>query len=147
MLYSDLKKIRAMCDDLTSSPNWREVVQNIVDDETDFTVDGVRFINDDSILDILVDELSSDEYVLGCFNADFLANVTGLPIIVFQSLQKAEAYTAIGEMIIALGKVRDLAEAYASADGYGHHFNSYDSSEDELHLSNGRFFHVFDTRS
>ena len=145
MKYSELKTIRTFCEQLHSEPDWREVVENITNGETDFEVNNVRFINDDSILEILADELGSDEYVLGAFNASFLADVTGLPLIVFEALQKADAYQAAGEIVIALNKLEELAEAYASADGYGHHFNLYDFYEQELQC-NDQLFHVFDNR-
>ena len=143
MKYSELKQIHAFCDGLFSTPDWREVAGNISNEEDDFEVDGVRFIEDGAILDILADELASDEYVLGCFNADFLAGVTGVDSDVFEAMQKAEAYEAIGKLVISMGKLEELAEQYASADGYGHHFNGYDFGEEELSV-NGRLYHVFD---
>ena len=145
MKYSELKTIRAFCNELTSTPDWREVAQNIEEGEVDFTVDNVRFINSDDIDKIQQDELSWDEYALGCFNAWFLADVTGIDCDVFEAMQKAEAFEAIGKLIISMGKLEDLQQAYASTDGYGHHFNGYDFSEDELRV-NGEMFYVFDCR-
>jgi len=145
MKYSDLKNIRAFCDGLTSTPDWKEVAQNIVDGETDFTVDNVRFINSDDIDRIQYDELSNDEYVLGCFNAWFLSDVTGIDQDVFEAMQKAEAFEAIGKLVISMGKLDELQQTYARWDGYGHHFNAYDGNEEELSVD-GRMFHVFDNR-
>ena len=144
--FSEIKTVRKFCDDLTSTPDWREVTQNIVDEESDFDVDGVRFINSDSIDEIQQDEISSDLYCLGCFNDWFIAYVTGIDVDVIQAMQKAEAFEAIGKLIISLGKLQELQSAYASADGYGHHFNHYDFGEEELRVD-GRLFHVFDNRS
>ena len=143
MKYSDIKQVKQFCDALFSTPDWREVVRSIDNGETDFEVGGVRFINSNSIDSIQQDELAGDEYVLGCFNAWFLADVLGIDQGVIESMQKAEAYTAIGKLIISGGKLEDLQQAYASVDGYGHHFNRYDFSEDELSI-NGGTFHVFD---
>ncbi len=141
MRYSDLKNLKTFCESLHSLPDWREVVENLESD--DFEVDNVRFIADDVIADVLADELGNDEYVLGCFNASFLSEVTGINSDVFEAMQKAEAYKAIGKLVISLGKLQELAELYARYDGYGHHFNSYDFSEEEVTI-NGRLFHVFD---
>lgn len=145
MKFSEIKKIRAFCDSLTSSPDWKEVTENIVNGESDFEIDGVRFIDSASIDEIQQYELSSDEYVLGCFNDWFVADILGIDCEVIEALQKAEAYEAIGKLIISLGKLPELQAAYASADGYGHHFNRYDFSENELRVD-GRLYHVFDNR-
>lgn len=146
MKLSELRTIREFCDGLTSTPDWRETVGHIVDGDSDFEVDGVRFINSDSIDEIQQDEISSDLYCLGCFNDWFIADVTGIDVDVIQAMQKAEAFEAIGKLIISLGKLQELQSEYASADGYGHHFNSYDGNEEEL-LVDGRLFHVFDNRN
>lgn len=141
MHYSELKTIRQFCDDLHSKPSWREVVENI--GRYDFEVDGVRFISDGEIDQIQQDELSSDEYILGCFNAWFIADVLNIDQDVIEAMQKAEAFEAIGKLIISMKKLPELQSAYASADGYGHHFNHYDFSEDEIVLD-GTLYHVFD---
>ncbi len=141
MRYSDLKNLKTFCESLDSSPDWREVVENLESD--DFEVDNVRFIADDVIADVLADELGNDEYMLGCFNASFLSEVTEIDSDVFEAMRKAEAYEAIGKLVISLGKLPELAELYARYDGYGHHFNSWDGNEEEVTI-NGRLFHVFD---
>ena len=144
MKYSELKTIRAFCDGLVSSPDWRGVVQNIVDGETDFEVDNVRFIDSDHIDRIQADEMESDSYILGCFNASAVADATGWPIALIEAAQKGEAFSEIGDALTR-EQVEALQHIYSRADGYGHHFNSYDGSEEELG-ADGRLFHVFDNR-
>ena len=56
----------------------REVLENFTY-EDDFEVDNYRFIREDEIDAIMRDELASDAYMLGCFNAWFLADVLGCP--------------------------------------------------------------------
>jgi len=151
MKLSQIKELKAFCESLTSSPNWKEVLQNILDENADFDVDNVRFINSDSIDKIQQEELKSDLYCLGCFNAWFIADCIGIDADVIEAMQKAEAYEAVGKLIISLGKLGELQEAYASADGYGHHFNRYDGKEEELRISDPtiggkQMFHVFDNR-
>lgn len=143
MKYSELKAIRAFCDDLFSTPDWREVATNIENGDDDFEVDGVRFIKSGQIDRIQQEELANDEYILGCFNAGFLAGILDIDYEVIAEMQKAKAYTALGKLILSLGKLEKLQEAYASADGYGHHFNSYDGSEEELNVDSA-MYHVFD---
>lgn len=145
MKFSEIKKIRNFCGSLVSSPDWREVVAEIESNNTDFTIDNVRFIDSDEIDGIQADELGNDEYMLGCFNSNFLAEVLEIDQDVIDAMQNAEAHEAIGKLIKSLGKLEELQREYASADGYGHHFNSYDFGEDELCIA-GRMFHVFDNR-
>jgi hypothetical protein len=143
MKYSDCKELRRFCESLFSTPDWREVAENIEDQEDDFEVGGVRFIADSAIDDIQAEELGSDEYILGCFNAEFLAGVLGIDLDVIEAMQKAEAYEAIGKLVKSLGKLEELQQEYSAADGYGHHFNSYDFGEESITID-GREYHVFD---
>ena len=143
MEYSEIKAVKLFCDGLFSSPDWREVVQNVLDGEDDFEVDNVRFISDDEIDSIQEDELACDDYVLGCFNACFLADILEIEQDVVEAMQKAEAFEAIGKLVKSLGRLGDLQAAYSNDDGYGHYFNSYDSGEEEITI-NGTLYHVFD---
>lgn len=145
MKYTEVKNIKNFCDGLLSSPCYREVVSNISQDADDFEVGSVRFIKDSEILSIMAEELSSDLYVLGCFSAWFIAEQTGLPIELIEAGQNEEAYEALGEAITNSVDMEAFAEAYARADGYGHHFNHYDGNEEELFIGNV-IYHVFDNR-
>ena len=145
MKYSEIKRLKAFCESLDSEPEWREVLGDILSGETDFEVGGVRFIAASEIDRIQCNELGDDEYILGCFNAWFLADVLEMDQDVIEAMQNAEAYEAIGKLIKSLDKLEELQEEYSSADGYGHHFNHYDFSEEELHI-NGNSYYVFDNR-
>lgn len=118
-----------------------EIDSTILDSE-DFELDSYRFIRADRIDEILLEELQSDEYLLGCFKASFLAEVTELPIEVFEALQSAEAYRSIGKLLIALDCIESLAEKYVQYDGYGHHFAHYDGYEHEICI-NSTDYYVF----
>lgn len=149
MKLSQIKELKAFCESLDSSPDWKEVLRNILDENEDFEVDNVRFINSDSIDQIQQDEMESDLYCLGCFNSWFISDCIGIDGDVIEAMQKAEAYEAVGKLIISLGKLGELQEAYASADGYGNHFNHYDGNEEEFRISDptiggDQMFHVFD---
>jgi hypothetical protein len=109
-----------------------EATQYMQDVADDFTVGDYRFIHQDAIDEILADELSGDEYVLGCFNASFIAAVTDWPLALIEAAQKGQQYEAIGEAIIKGKYIQELAERYARADGYGHHFAHYDGHEHEI---------------
>lgn len=143
MKLSTIRTIKQFCHGLHSEPCWREVLENILDGETNFEVDNVRFITDDTILRVLADELVSDDYLLGCFSALFIAGQTDWPIALIEAAQKGGEYEALGQAVAENCDMEAFAEAYASVDGYGHHFNHYDSSEEELNV-NGVLFHVFD---
>lgn len=142
MKYSELKAIRAFCNALHSEPAWREVLENIGQD--DFTVDNVRFIRADAIDIIQADEMENDSYILGCFNASAIADATGWPVVLIEAAQKGEAFKEIGDGMTR-EQVEALQQIYCRADGYGHHFNSYDFSEEEITLG-GIDYLVFDCR-
>ena len=143
MKYSEVKQVKEFCNNLFSTPDWKEVIKNACWYENDFTVDNVRFIASAEIDSVLADELGNDKYMLGCFNAQFIADVIGIDTDVIEAMQEAEAFEAIGKLIISMNKLEELASAYASADGYGHHFNGYDFSEEEVKV-NGVSYYVFD---
>lgn len=104
-----------------------------MDISSDFTVDyegrEYRVIFTDDILDTLVEELASDEYMLGCFNANFLGSTLGIDPETIEVLQKAEAFEGVGKLVIGMGKLEEVAEDYINTDGAGHHFSHYDGNE------------------
>jgi len=106
----------------------------------DWTGENYRVIHSEDATDILADELESDPYILGCFNADFLAGITGVPATIIKAAQDGEQFEAIGQWLIDAGHVQDssgpahyggIAANYAHADGFGHHFAHYDGETDE----------------
>ena len=109
----------------------RSVLESMIDGEQDFEVDGYRFIHPDSIDEIQQGELSSDTYMLGCFNAWFLADILGCPTDAIEKMQASEAFEGIGAWVLD-GHLEELQQAYAAADGYGHHFAHYDHEEHEI---------------
>ena len=107
-----------------------EVLEKIEsEDDTDFVVSGARIIHKDFIDKIQQDELCSDLYILGCFNASFLAEYLPISRQAIEAIQKADAYEALGEIVQEY--IEEIQAGYAAADGYGHHFNGYDFSEEE----------------
>lgn len=107
-----------------------ELVERVeTEDDVDFELAGARIIHADFIDKIQQEELVSDLYCLGCFNASFLADYLPLDADEIEAIQTSGAYEAIGK--IAAKQIEKIQEGYAAADGYGHHFNSYDFSEIE----------------
>ena len=145
MKYSQIKAIKTFTESLVSTPDYKEVLENIIESVDDFEVDNVRFIKSDCIDQILADELESDLYCLGCFNASFISDVTGWPIVLIEAAQSGEAYEELGKAISEEDCMLELAQAYANVDGYGHHFNSYDFSEEEITIDGVDYF-VFDNQ-
>ena len=127
MKFSEIKEVRELV-----GHNWRDVVESISMEEDDFEVDLHRFIRMDKIDEIQQNELSWEPYLLGCFTDWFLAGILNLDIDVIKELQKAEAYEALGKMVLSMDKLEELQEQYVSCDGYGHHFAHYDHNEHEL---------------
>ena len=127
MKFSEIKEVRELVGD-----NWRDAVESISMEEDDFEVDLHRFIRMDKIDEIQQNELSWEPYLLGCFTDWFLAGILNLDIDVIKELQKAEAFEALGKMVLSMDKLEELQEQYVSCDGYGHHFAHYDHNEHEL---------------
>lgn len=138
--YSNLKSIIEFCKD--NSIDFKEVINEIQSENTDFEVDNYRFIHEDSIDEIQCDELKSDTYILGCFNADFLADIINVPYRAIVALQKAECYSELGE--ICEDYIDEIQQEYSRLDGYGHHFARYDgyTLEDILNVSGYYVFRV-----
>lgn len=130
MTFTQLREIYNEVNDLAIS--GRDVAQAMCDEERDFEVDCYRFIHKDNIDEVQQDELQSDLYTLGCFNAWFLADVLEIDLDVIEAMQESEAFEAIGKLVVSMDKVEELQAGYASADGYGHHFNHYDGNEEEI---------------
>jgi hypothetical protein len=141
MKLKELKELINFLKDLGFETNdFKEVYENIQDEEIDFEVNNYRFINSDNIDEIQQEELLSDTYILGCFNADFLSDIIKVPYKAILALQKADCYSELGE--ICEDYIQEIQEEYARLDGYGHHFAHYDHNEHELRI-NDQMFHVF----
>ena len=143
MKLSEIKALKAFCESLTSEPAWREVLSEVLNDSDDFDVGNVRFIKSSAIDSIQQDELLSDLYVLGCFNANFLSGHIGLDSDEIKAIQDAGAYEALGK--IASREIESIQSEYSSLDGYGHHFNHYDFGEENITI-NGIEYYAFDNR-
>jgi hypothetical protein len=84
---------------------------------------------------ILQEDLENDAYILGCFNASFIASHSDLSERIVTILQEAEAFEELGQYLIdndCVGGSHGMAADYAQADGLGHHFASYDGETHEL---------------
>ena len=134
--YSNLKTIIEFCNE--KSIDFKEVINSIINEDSDFEIDDYRFIHEDDIDAIQCDELKSDTYILGCFNADFLAGIIKVPYKAIIALQKADCYSELGE--ICLDYVDEIQQEYSRLDGYGHHFAYYDCNTIEDILSISRYY-------
>lgn len=127
MKYNEVKNLIDFCNDNDiDRDNISDIAENIDNGETDFYTsdNNYRFLHSDDIDDIQKEELSNDTYILGCFNACFLADTCGIDIEAVEALQKAEAFDGLGKLMLPY--IDDIQEGYSSADGYGHHFAHYD---------------------
>ena len=118
--------------------DWREVWENVRENKDDFEVANYRFISQDEIDEIMQDELSGDEYILGCFNAWFIADILGMPCDAVEKIQKAEVFEGLGALMAQ--KIKEVQQKYVSGDGYGHHFAQYDGEEHEITLGNIEYY-------
>ncbi len=79
--------------------NVRDLYDNVINEVEDFEVDNYRFIKESEALNEAVNMYKGDNYMLGCFNADFISDNTNLSYNVVKALQKAEAFEELGELI------------------------------------------------
>lgn len=149
MKFSTIKSIKTFAESLVSEPCFREIVEAVNNKESDFEVNNVRFIKDSEILSIMADEIfNGDNYVLGCFNANFIADNSDLNYELVSACQESGAFEAIGQALndtLDQDEKESFCEEYASADGYGHHFNHYDGNSEEFTID-GELYHVFDNQ-
>ena len=140
MKYSEIKELYSDLEDL-GIENPRYILENL---DVDFysECDNYRIIKDDDIDSIQCEELGSDLYMLGCFNASFLAMFLSIDADLIQIIQEAGKYEELGKAIIDADCLEELQEDYVSADGYGHHFAHYDHNDNEINI-NGDLYHVF----
>lgn len=118
-VYSDVKQLIV---DVTDNFDY--------DFNVDFDGREYRIINNDDILDIMKDELSSDTYVLGCGSDWFISDVTGIPVEAVRKIQNADVFEALGIIIANNNEMlTSFAEGIINHDGAGHYFSSYDGSE------------------
>ncbi len=125
----------------------RHIVKNLhPTTEYDFTADldgkEYRFIANCCINGVIKDDLKSDPYTLGGFNAWFLAKYVPLNEDQIKHVQDADGFEAIGYLVLAHGQIDELIDHMISLDGYGHYFNHYDGEEIELDNAPYRMFRV-----
>ena len=137
MKLSQLREVKNLSNELDI--DFRELTEQITDENNDFEIDNYRFIKVSEIDTIQQDELKSDLYILGCFNADFIEDNTNLSLKVVQALQKAEAFEELGELIV--DDIETIQSEYVRMDGYGHHFGRYDGNEHETVLNDVEYYY------
>ena len=137
MKLSQLREVKNLSNELDI--DFRELTEQITDENDDFEIEDYRFIKVSEIDAIQQNELKDDLYILGCFNASFIAENTDLSLKVVQALQKAEAYEELGELIV--DDIETIQSEYVRMDGYGHHFGRYDGNEHETVLNNVEYYY------
>lgn len=137
MKLSQLRDVKNLSNKLDI--DFRELTEQITDENDDFEIDNYRFIKVSEIDTIQQDELKSDLYSLGCFNTSFIAENTNIPYNAIVALQKADAYESLGEMME--DDIETIQREYSRLDGYGHHFGRYDGNEYEITLNDVDYYY------
>ena len=133
MTITELKNIITVANNLDIDKY--ELLENVKENETNFEVDNYTFITEDEALKEVVNMYQCDEYILGCFNADFIADFIPLDYDSIKTLQESENFEVIGKLILNSGNLENMMEDYISLDGYGHALNSYDGNNDEITIN------------
>ena len=137
MKLAQLRDVKNLSNELDI--DFRELTEQITDENDDFEIDNYRFIKVSEIDTIQQNELKDDLYVLGCFSDWFIADNTDLSLKVVQALQKAEAFEELGELIV--DDIETIQSEYVRMDGYGQHFGRYDGNEHETVLNNVEYYY------
>lgn len=137
MKLSQLRDVKNLSNELDI--DFKELVEQIIDEVDDFEIEDYRFIKVSEIDAIQQNELKDDLYILGCFNASFIADNTNIPYNAIVALQKADAYESLGEMME--DDIEAIQEEYARLDGYGHHFGRYDGNGYEITLNDVEYYY------
>ena len=97
---------------------------------------------------VLTDEEADDktyeevENLLWAFNSDFLANMTGLDVAVFDTLSKLyeDSQEAIKAIVENTCTMDDLVNEAIAWDGRGHFLSTYDGNEIELSVDGEDYY-------
>ena len=125
MKYSECKELKALVGN-----DWREIAPEIDDDSNDIREGHYRLIHEDDIDEILKEELLSDLWMLGSFSAWFIADITGLDCDTVEKAQKDESFELLGQLMA--NNIDEVVSDFVRYDGYGHHFNSWEGSEENF---------------
>lgn len=102
--------------------------------------DSIRIIATDCIDGIMIDELGNDMYILGCASDWFIADILNIDTDVIQSMQEAEAFEAIGKLVVSMDKLEEYQQELVRYNGYGIHFSSYDHNEHNVTLMGNDYY-------
>ena len=127
MNYTDLKKLINMTD--------RQSVEAFIDGGYNDTKFEIRTENEAT--EAVYDMYRDDTYMLGMFNASFIADFICLDIESIELLQKAEGYEGLGSAIMNGELFEEMMDEYIRLDGYGHALSSYDGNYEEYSTSEG----------
>ena len=136
MKLSEIKEVVKLTGQSIAEIRSCDFFKNFEEDPNDFRLDfgreEWRFIKASEIDKILEEELGYDDYILGCFKAEFLSDITGLDTELIEIIQQADKFEKLGKYLRENDFIEKIASEYSSQDGYGHHFSSYDGNEYEL---------------
>ena len=113
----------------------RELFDQINEKNESFEVENYTFLSEDEALKDVINMYECDEYILGCFNADFIEDFIPLSYEDIKTIQEGEHYEIIGKLILNSGKLEEMMQEYIRLDGFGHALNSYDGNHDEINLN------------
>ena len=135
MTYSEVKDLIKLAQDLNIDKT--ELFTEVDSENENFEVENYKFITHDEAVEEVSNTYQCDEYLLGCFNASFISDVTNIDFRVIEALQKAEAFSELGMLILDyLDKdLTELSKEYIRLDGYGNALNSYDGNWREITLN------------
>lgn len=139
-LSKELKALVSKFCDLEGLSQYSEIKEVInavldMDGESDKVIEinctDYRVIHEDEIDQIMQEELESDPYVLGCCSTWLISDIMGIPQDAVRKIQDAKCFEALG-IILSSKYLEEVQQEIVRHDGYGHHFNCWDGSEEQV---------------
>lgn len=122
-----------------------EIIENLINNADDFVVGRYRYIKQSKIDEIMLQEFKDNPELLGYFNPYFISDALpgNIDPDIIEKLQKAGEHY-FGEFLAEIPDyIENITKLYVQTDGYGHHFSTYDFSQNEITMPNGVDYFIF----
>lgn len=122
-----------------------DIMESIINGEDDFKAGDYRYIKQSEIDKIMIQEFRDNSELLGYFEPYFISDALpgNIDPDIIEKLQKAGEHY-FGEFLAEIPDyIENITKLYVQTDGYGHHFSTYDFSQNEITMPNGVDYYIF----
>lgn len=122
-----------------------EIIENLINNADDFVVGRYRYIKQSKIDEIMLQEFKDNPELLGYFKPCAISDAMpgNIDPDIIEKIQKTLEHN-LGVFLAEFPNyIENIVETYVRYDGYGHYFNLYDFSEEEITMPNGVDYYIF----